>query len=120
MSESTAPEAVSTCGREHFPLAPPMLDDPRPFYARAQPLVFTESAKTLCSDDRCHSEGGAARNRLSRSEPWRRPKNLFRKRAGARAEPGVTDRTVRPSGRFFGRRTGIGARRRFGAAPPSE
>lgn len=34
------------CGREHFPLVSPMLDDPRPFYARArreEPVFWSES-----------------------------------------------------------------------------
>jgi hypothetical protein len=68
----------------------------------------TESAKQ-CVEDTCHSEGGAARNPVSRSKPWRRPKNLFRKRAGPLAPNQVADRIVRPSERFFGRRTGTGA-----------
>src|SRR5687767_2564859 len=38
----------------------------------------------------------------------------------SRAEPGVADRTVRPSGRFFGRRTGIGASGEHRGAPLSE
>ena len=36
--------------------------------------------ETLLPGDHCHSEGGAARNRLHTSRPGRRPKNLFRKR----------------------------------------
>src|SRR5262247_4193618 len=47
MSESrTTDRGTSTCGREHFPLASPMLDDPRPFYARArreEPVFWSES-----------------------------------------------------------------------------
>jgi cytochrome P450 len=47
MSESSASSrAASTCGREHFPLTSPMLDDPRPFYARArreEPVFWSES-----------------------------------------------------------------------------
>src|SRR5262245_501306 len=47
MSESsTTGRGASTCGREHFPLAAPMLDDPRPFYARArreEPVFWSES-----------------------------------------------------------------------------
>jgi cytochrome P450 len=47
MSESsTTGRGVSTCGREHFPLASPMLDDPRPFYARArreEPVFWSDS-----------------------------------------------------------------------------
>ena len=47
MSESSAPvRAASTCGREHSPLTSPMLDDPRPFYARArreEPVFWSES-----------------------------------------------------------------------------
>lgn len=37
---------MSACGREHFPLRSPMLDDPRPFYARArreEPVFWSES-----------------------------------------------------------------------------
>ena len=37
---------MSVCGREHSPLASPMLDDPRPFYARArreEPVFWSES-----------------------------------------------------------------------------
>lgn len=37
---------MSGCGREHFPLVSPMLDDPRPFYARArreEPVFWSES-----------------------------------------------------------------------------
>jgi cytochrome P450 len=44
MSSSSA--SGSACGREHFPLASPMLDDPRPFYARArreEPVFWSES-----------------------------------------------------------------------------
>lgn len=43
---SAAARPVSACGREHFPLASPMLDDPRPFYARAreqEPVFWSES-----------------------------------------------------------------------------
>jgi cytochrome P450 len=43
---SAATRGVSACGREHFPLASPMLDDPRPFYARArreEPVFWSES-----------------------------------------------------------------------------
>lgn len=47
MSESSATRrAASSCGREHFPLTSPMLDDPRPFYARArrdEPVFWSES-----------------------------------------------------------------------------
>lgn len=47
MSESTAStRTVSACGREHSPLSSPMLDDPRPFYARArreEPVFWSES-----------------------------------------------------------------------------
>ncbi len=47
MSQSSATRpAASSCGREHFPLASPMLDDPRPFYARArreEPVFWSES-----------------------------------------------------------------------------
>jgi cytochrome P450 len=47
MSESsTTGRGASTCGREHFPLASPMLDDPRPFYARArreEPVFWSDS-----------------------------------------------------------------------------
>ena len=47
MTESSAPHrAPSPCGREHSPLASPMLDDPRPFYARArreEPVFWSES-----------------------------------------------------------------------------
>ena len=47
MSEAGAStRAVSTCGREHSPLTSPMLDDPRPFYARArreEPVFWSES-----------------------------------------------------------------------------
>lgn len=42
---STSHRAASTCGREHFPLLSPMLDDPRPFYARArreEPVFWSE------------------------------------------------------------------------------
>ncbi|HYR08240.1 MAG TPA: cytochrome P450 [Longimicrobium sp.] len=43
---SASTPAVSACGREHFPLTSPMLDDPRPFYARArreEPVFWSES-----------------------------------------------------------------------------
>ena len=47
MSESSATRrAASSCGQEHFPLTSPMLDDPRPFYARArceEPVFWSES-----------------------------------------------------------------------------
>lgn len=47
MSEAVAStRAVSACGREHSPLTSPMLDDPRPFYARArseEPVFWSES-----------------------------------------------------------------------------
>src|SRR5215475_2249699 len=47
MSESSASgRPASACGREHFPLASPMLDDPRPFYARArreEPVFWSDS-----------------------------------------------------------------------------
>jgi cytochrome P450 len=47
MSESSATSrAASSCGQEHFPLTSPMLDDPRPFYARArreEPVFWSES-----------------------------------------------------------------------------
>lgn len=47
MSGSGEPRrAVSACGREHFPLTSPMLDDPRPFYERArreEPVFWSES-----------------------------------------------------------------------------
>jgi cytochrome P450 len=47
MSESSESRpASSACGREHFPLRSPMLDDPRPFYARArreEPVFWSES-----------------------------------------------------------------------------
>ena len=47
MSESSVKgPGASTCGREHFPLVSPMLDDPRPFYARArgeEPVFWSES-----------------------------------------------------------------------------
>jgi cytochrome P450 len=47
MSQSSATRpAASSCGREHFPLTSPMLDDPRPFYARArreEPVFWSES-----------------------------------------------------------------------------
>src|ERR1041384_3954777 len=47
MSESSASgRPASACGREHAPLASPMLDDPRPFYARArreEPVFWSES-----------------------------------------------------------------------------
>jgi cytochrome P450 len=47
MSESsTMGRGASTCGREHVPLASPMLDDPRPFYARArreEPVFWSDS-----------------------------------------------------------------------------
>src|SRR5688500_17693069 len=45
-TSSASTPAMSTCGREHFPLASPMLDDPRPFYARArreEPVFWSES-----------------------------------------------------------------------------
>jgi len=47
MSESRSTgRGGSPCGKEHFPLASPMLDDPRPFYARArrdEPVFFSDS-----------------------------------------------------------------------------
>src|ERR1041384_1991743 len=47
MSESSASgRPASACGREHAPLASPMLDDPRPFYARArreEPVFWSDS-----------------------------------------------------------------------------
>lgn len=47
MSESSASgRPASACGREHLPLASPMLDDPRPFYARArreEPVFWSDS-----------------------------------------------------------------------------
>ncbi|MRG90809.1 cytochrome P450 [Polyangium spumosum] len=47
MSESSVTRrGASPCGREHFPLASPMLDDPRPFYARArrdEPVFWSDS-----------------------------------------------------------------------------
>ncbi len=47
MSESGANErATSRCGRDHAPLSPPMLDDPRPFYAsarREEPVFWSAS-----------------------------------------------------------------------------
>lgn len=47
MPESSEPAlATSSCGREHSPLTSPMLDDPRPFYARArheEPVFWSES-----------------------------------------------------------------------------
>ncbi|MFT3772678.1 MAG: cytochrome P450 [Minicystis sp.] len=47
MSESsTTGRGASACGKEHFPLVSPMLDDPRPFYARArreEPVFWSES-----------------------------------------------------------------------------
>jgi cytochrome P450 len=47
MSESLAKgRGASPCGREHFPLTSPMLDDPRPFYARArrdEPVFWSDS-----------------------------------------------------------------------------
>lgn len=47
MSEASAStRTVSACGREHSPLTSPMLDDPRPFYARArreEPVFWSES-----------------------------------------------------------------------------
>ena len=42
----------------------------------------TESAKRLRPEDRCHSEEGAAQNRLHAPVSVRRPKNLYRERAG--------------------------------------
>jgi cytochrome P450 len=49
MSESSKTgTGASACGREHFPLVSPMLDDPRPFYARArseEPVFWSESLK---------------------------------------------------------------------------
>lgn len=39
---------MTALGREHAPLAPPMLDDPRPFYARArreEPVFWSESLR---------------------------------------------------------------------------
>jgi hypothetical protein len=43
-------------------------------------VFYTETEKNCVRT--IGSEEGAAYNRLSRSGPWRRPKNLFRKRAG--------------------------------------
>lgn len=47
MSEaSVSTGTVSICGREPFPLTSPMLDDLRPFYARArreEPVFWSES-----------------------------------------------------------------------------
>ncbi|MCK6591896.1 MAG: cytochrome P450 [Polyangiaceae bacterium] len=47
MSESSPLiRAASACGRDHSPLTSPMLDDPRPFYARArreEPVFWSES-----------------------------------------------------------------------------
>lgn len=47
MSGSSAPAGRrSSCGREHAPLVPPMLDDPRPFYSRArreEPVFWSDS-----------------------------------------------------------------------------
>ena len=47
MSESTVTgRGASPCGREHQLLSPPMLDDPRPFYARArreEPVFWSDS-----------------------------------------------------------------------------
>lgn len=43
---STAGRGGSSCGREHFPMTSPMLDDPRPFYARArteEPVFWSDS-----------------------------------------------------------------------------
>lgn len=49
MSEaSSTGKGASACGREHFPLESPMLDDPRPFYERArreEPVFWSESLK---------------------------------------------------------------------------
>src|SRR5262245_18389077 len=45
-ASSTTGRGASPCGREHFPLASPMLDDPRPFYARArreEPVFWSDS-----------------------------------------------------------------------------
>lgn len=45
-SGASTSSASSTCGREHSPLTSPMLDDPRPFYARArgeEPVFYSES-----------------------------------------------------------------------------
>jgi hypothetical protein len=60
-----------------------------------------------CHGPNGHSEGGAAPNPAPRSRSWRRPKNLLRRTSRAEA---AADTTVRPSGRFFGRRTSTGSR----------
>ncbi|HEY6140460.1 MAG TPA: cytochrome P450 [Thermoanaerobaculia bacterium] len=46
MTKDAPNRPASACGREYFPLRPPMLDDPRPFYARArreEPVFWSES-----------------------------------------------------------------------------
>ncbi|MEZ4382914.1 MAG: cytochrome P450 [Nannocystaceae bacterium] len=45
-SDPSNPRAASPCGALHQPLASPMLDDPRPFYARAreeEPIFWSEA-----------------------------------------------------------------------------
>ena len=71
--------------------------------------------KNTTRKDRCHSEGGARVILHRRGEQERRPKNLVGQRcslsSGLLAQKVVTDRAVRPSTRFFGRRTGGGGTR---------